>query len=522
MTAPAFSRGKLPIRDEQPQMSGGLNTVSSESTLLPTQVRRSENARLTEYGAMVKRGGTQRITSALAANIDNVLNATFWTLDDGTKYLVGVGSGGGSNRWFRIAVTGSLPYTITQGNPAFASATDVSFAVFREGGGNTDYLYIADGGPLNRFDGAVLTENISGTASVTDIAVHNQRLWGCGDDDAPQTVYYSALNDGDSLGVGADDGGAIIVRTFGDETIQTIASVGTSLLIFHRRGISRITGYGESDIVADPAGLTPDVGVIAKNSVVTVDNVAYFVTDRGLYRCTEAEVQPVASPVQPDPTLPIIRSLEAADFTNIRTGFNRATREVWVSLPSLGVYIYHTILQAWAGPFTGGYIGTVTKALVDGLDANGLPVMYRCDDDGWTLLCDAPGIFTDDAAAAGTGGTAVAMSVQFRRFYAGTQTLAKQFRFGYLTATLNGSGQTSVKSRVGASSRIISLPPSTDAAWGTGTWGEGTWGSVGEQSYRVPIDGTGYFTDVTVIDSGTTGLPALSSFAVDGYLMGRR
>lgn len=48
------------ISDQQPRMDGGLNDVSDDAALLPTQLRRAINVRLTEYGAAVKRGGTQR------------------------------------------------------------------------------------------------------------------------------------------------------------------------------------------------------------------------------------------------------------------------------------------------------------------------------------------------------------------------------------------------------------------------------------------------------------------------------
>lgn len=48
------------ISDQQPRMDGGLNDVSDEGSLQPNQLRQAVNARLTEYGAVTKRGGTQR------------------------------------------------------------------------------------------------------------------------------------------------------------------------------------------------------------------------------------------------------------------------------------------------------------------------------------------------------------------------------------------------------------------------------------------------------------------------------
>jgi hypothetical protein len=41
-------------------MDGGLNDVSDDAALLPNQLRVATNARLTDYGAITKRGGTKR------------------------------------------------------------------------------------------------------------------------------------------------------------------------------------------------------------------------------------------------------------------------------------------------------------------------------------------------------------------------------------------------------------------------------------------------------------------------------
>jgi hypothetical protein len=50
------------LLDTQPRMDGGLNSVSDEAALAPNQMRRAENARLTDFGAVTKRGGTRRVS----------------------------------------------------------------------------------------------------------------------------------------------------------------------------------------------------------------------------------------------------------------------------------------------------------------------------------------------------------------------------------------------------------------------------------------------------------------------------
>ncbi len=303
--------------DQQPAMVGGLNDVSDDSALQPDQLRRATNLRLTDYGAATKRGGTQRTsTNALAAAA--VLNGFTFQQDGGTNQILAV-----CNGVLRTTTYGTFPWTFATQSGALSTTVAPDFAQFRDTGGN-DVVYIADGGLLNKWSGSALTVDIANTVAVDTLQVHNERLWACGNSSFPDSIFYSALNDGDTLGYGAGGGGQIIVRTFGDEKIVGLASINTSLLIFHRRGISRLTGFGQDDITAQPAGVTADVGTIAAKSIVASNNIGFFISERGLYRCNESEVAAVGTPTKPDPILPIIRQLTSAQFDKIRCLINRA------------------------------------------------------------------------------------------------------------------------------------------------------------------------------------------------------
>jgi hypothetical protein len=127
----------------------------------------------------------------------------------------------------------------------------------------------------------------------------------------------------------------------------------------------------------------------------------------------------------------------------------------------------------------------------------------------------------DNVSADGTGGTAVDMVVQFRRFYCGDDAEAKTLRWGYLTAKLSGSSSTSVAWASDTEASSYALPPSMSGVWGSGTWGSGSYAGASSQNYRVPMWGTGYHFDVQIIDSGT-GLPVFSRFTLDTFALGRR
>jgi hypothetical protein len=503
------------LQDSQLRFDGGLNAVSDDLALTPTQIRKAINTRLTSFGALVKRGGTQRVINTVTNRIQN---GSTWYKAGVNPRIVFV-----SNGTLYSATYGSLPWSLTTVSTALSNTVDPVFAQFRDG--TNDVLYISDGGALNKWDGTTFTANIAGTTNTTSIVVHNERLWGCGNSNFPNSIFYSALNNGDSLGNGASGGGQIVVRTFGNEEIVGLVSLGTSLLIFHRRGVSRLTGYGQDDITVDPAGLTSDVGLIAPKSITVIDNVCYFVSERGLYRCTEAEVASVSTPDTPDQLLPIIRNLSASQFGEIRAVMNRATRELWISIPSIGVYPFHTTLQAWAGPWDTGYISPDTTALWETLNTSGLPVVLKGDASGYVTLCDAfgsSGTNKDNVLPDGTGGTVYSMTAQLRRMYCGDDALAKSFRFGYLSAQLNGSKSCAVTWKTDTYADGYQLPTSNESVWGTGTWtGTVFWGGASSQNYRVQMSGTGYYVDVIIIDP-STAIPTFSRMQLETFALGRR
>lgn len=501
------------VADDQPRMDGGLNDVSDEAAVAPNQLRKAINARLTDYGAVTKRGGTRR-TSASPLAAASVLNGFGWRKDSGGQEIMAVAGG----QLFTSSY-GSPPWAWTGQTGTLSTTTAPTFAQFRDGA--NDVVYIGDGGQLNKWDGLTLTTDISGTIGATMLAVHNERLWSCGCGINPDSIFYSALNNGDTLGNGATGGGQIIVRTFGDEAVVGLASVNASLLIFHRQGVSRLTGYGQDDITVDPAGVTSDVGTIAAKSIVPIGNVAFFVSERGLYRCTEAEVQPVGTVQTPDPLLAPIRQLSANQFDGIRAAFNRATRELWIMVPSYGVFVYHTILGAWSGPWDTGYVSPTTTALFGVLNSEGLPVTLRGDADGYVSICDAPATSLDNVAADGTGGTRYTLTAQLHRMYGGDYALAKALRWGYLTANLKGSDSCTVQWKTDSDAGSYSLPPNTAGIWGAGNWGSGSWGGGSGQNYRIPMGGTGYFVDMTIVDSGNAA-PVFSNMQLEMFALGRR
>jgi hypothetical protein len=341
---------------------------------------------------------------------------------------------------------------------------------------------------------------------------------------------FSSLNNGETLGDVAAGGGEIIVRTFGDEKLVALASVNSSLLMFHERGLSRLTGFGQDDISVDPEGISSQTGTIAPFSVVETDGAVFFISDRGAFVANEGAVTPLGTPTRPDPILPLVASLTPAQLANVRGVLSRKTQEVWFFIPGQGVYVYHLILGAWSGPWTGEYLNTT--CFWDSPLASFAEVYVLMGlSNGLTRAADVAGVGTDGGTlAAPTSGTTIIWDIQLRRLYFGDESIAKSFRFGYTTATIGGGESLTMTwetnfglyptQSVAASN--VGLWPVDPNASGARRWDTGLWaGPPDSQNYRTFMSGMGYYLDLALSHTGT-GTPIVSRVQVDAFILGRR
>ena len=251
---------------------------------------------------------------------------------------------------------------------------------FRDATG--EVVYIADGDTtnpaLNKWNGTTLTTHMASTPTkITQICLYNQRLFGITGGDSK--IYWSGLNNGDSLGVAASGGGEAIIRTFGDQKITGLAVNGASLLVFHETGISKFTGLTQDDIAiaAGAQGVTNDVGCVAPRSIVSTPDVVFFLSDRGFYAANESAVRPISLKLDP-----LIKSLDFATTENVIGAHNRIAKEIWWYLPDKGIYRFNYALGAWTGPCAAGYTDPVTTCLWESIDGEEQPIVLAGDEDG--------------------------------------------------------------------------------------------------------------------------------------------
>lgn len=496
------------VGDQQDGFGGGVNRTADESQLAPNEVRRAENAVLTEYGAAVKRGGSRRLNASALNSTNAIQNGFAWRKDDGSAEELVICGGK-----LLTATYGTPPVTFTDEGAFVASSGTPSFAAFRDGSG--ECVYVADGGPLNKWDGTTATANLSSTPNATQVAVYNQRLYGITGDS--QTLYWSTINNGDSLGVVANGGGFAIIRTFGDQVLTALAPVRGSLLVFHVSGISRFTGLTLDDIniAAGTEGVTSDVGTVAPRTVVSLESEVLFLSERGFYSTDGGPPQPISTAIDID-----VAGLSASALAASFGVHFRSRREVWFYVSGLGFYVFNYRLRKWTGPQAAGLLDPVTTCGWESQDTSGIPIVLLGDEEGFVKRLFYPGTYRDDVASDGTGGTSYEMTLELRRFFCGAFETTKTWRWGWLLFDPRNTDDVVVEWSTDYGSGSYTLPMA-GSAWYTGTWGLGTWGGAGVAGYRIPLGGRSRFADVTIRDNGDAGA-LYSRFTIQGHDVGPR
>ncbi len=504
--SPRVFRGRAVLTDGQFRCDGGLNISADASQLQPNQVRRAENCRLTVFGGILKRLGSQNIHASAIGTGNPVLGGVGWLKDDGTQQILAVSNARLHTAAYAVPATfGAISSPTLTSNSVYPS-----FAPFRDA--SQEVVYIADGGKLLKWDGTTLARSTV-TPNVSRVWTYNQRLYGCAGTDA--VLLVSGLNDGDDLGNTSGEGAQIPIRTFGESEIVGGVALGPANLIFHTGGISQFTGVTQDDIAvqAGTIGRSPDVGTVNPASICATETEAYFLSDRGFYAVNAYGVRRISTNLDPD--ILLLFSLAA----NLFAVHNKYYREIEFYLPDVGFYSYNYQLQAWTGPWNGGYISPLTHSAWPAVDTDGTPIVLVGGATGFVKQMDMANIYKDNVLSAGTGGTAVTEVVQFRRLFFGNPASSKALRFAYLLAALGGTSNAGLGWATAADSGSQTLSASGGAIWDTPSmvWDAFTWDQHDAQEQRVQLNGRGPYVDFTFTDSGALALPLVSQVRSDAF-----
>lgn len=397
-------------RDAWWDFRGGVNSTYSPDALDKTEVVSATNARLTTFGALSKRGGSQRNHATVLQSSTKVLGLHQWDNPSQTGELVAVCNGN-----LKHKALADADYTNVAGT--LNTTNRMIFAPYRVSG--TDRLYIADGGLLNKWTATSLTENISGSPSAKFICVYKERMFAA---DGTHTIYWSKIADPETWT--SPDGGQANVDTYDAEPIVGMATCGSSLLIFKEDSIARFTGTENTTIQIDKdtEGVAKGVGCIAAGTIVAVDDFVFFLSDRGPYIANEGGVQPIGQKIEAE-----LANWDKSNWSLSWAVHNKDRREIWLFVPDNAVndvcWVYNLRTQSWTGPWSFGYnvICACPFERTDGTEG-----VLLGGSDGWVRDGDnSTNGAKDDVLSDNTGGTNVSMAITFPPFLFGDPSSVK-------------------------------------------------------------------------------------------------
>jgi hypothetical protein len=405
----------MKVRDGVTDFRGGMRSVGDVRDKDAHEAAFLQNWRVDPSGGLVVRDGSRLLSATAIGAPSTVRGLFYWQQATASDMTL-------------AAANGHVYYTTDDGPPAtwtdagagLNANSSVTFAAFRDSTG--ERVYIADGGQLNKFDGFAVTSDIASTPSVDQVIVYNRRLFGF----SGQTLYWSALDDGDTLGIAASGGGEAVIRTFGGGNIVGLAVVGRTLFILHEAGVSRFSGWTQDDIDIESgaSAVSNPVGAFDVGGIVSFGGYAYFVgADSRVYRVGEAGgVELISEKI----------TLEFPGGAATSTAYPKY-QEIWFYSAGVGnpIYVYNVLLGAW-----------YTFALPSSTSYSAMASVPKNNNDESTVMVgDAGGrvfFFGQTApvdgtsAAAGTGGSAIVCQVDSRPLDFGDASLVKAMRFGYL------------------------------------------------------------------------------------------
>lgn len=512
------------VGDSQESFAGGENKKAATNIAPLDQCAAMTNMRLVRDGELAKRPGLRQISSSLNSDVA-IYPMTPADPSHPPRVLIGTRSAAGGVAMQVATLNGDTR------SLSIASLTDLmtarrcgpQSAMFRDGSAECLYVGNATAGSSNgmiKYDGnATITEEVaqSKVTGLGSLWVSNQRLFGCkGSQDwtlsaggNTETLYYSGLNNGDTINDPSSGGGSATIRTFGGGPIVGGFALGSSNFILHWNAISVFRGvtFDDINIVAGAGGVAPNIGFPMAWTVM--DQTAYILTASGLYILTEGGgIRSAGTAANPDPIQVFLRS-GAVDYSPSRVGYpwiildNSRRNEVWCivntnSTPGGGgstesrCFIYNTELQRFTGHCLFRQI--VASACVMN-DVTQRPIMVFTNAAGQMyatdFVQDAHNVFFDGGSAGSS--TRYTSSVQLRRMYSNRPADQKSWR---RAAVMMGSGAGETAATVGsATGATLSYTNSS------GTVGDTT--DLKAQSVNdIQLSGQGPSIDLTITDGG--------------------
>lgn len=418
----------------------------------------------TNWTPITPTGGPFIVDAGIGFSDTATFTGVTFTIDSATNVFIrcihtfsitGSGSYGGSATGTVSMKNGSnrtdVQWVLTGGS----LGGNVFFMPFRDPALNGALsLYFSSGGHLWKWigSGSTITQldptNSTPTASMV-ISYHTRAFATTAGQ--PKTLFWSKIGDPTVWSTGAKDMGGFAITDFlTQNALVSLETLGSSLAMATAGSVMRFTGHSSDDIVIaqDTEGISAEVGCVGAYALKRFENVAAMLSERGPYVVTETHVEPIGEQLAND-----WYTLDTVNINKSSVNYHRGRKELWVAVPRTtdssqckSIFVQSARLGAWQGPWT--YSFGITS-LAQYVDAQGIPNLISGGEDGFIRLMDfqAGGStkVLDDVLYDGTGGTAIAMTVEFPILHFGIPGLMKQLNHLLLQAELPTSSAFKVK-----------------------------------------------------------------------------
>lgn len=276
-------------------LTGGLNVREAITDIGDNENAASSNLNYYTAGAVVRRGAWIKLyTNAATSNpLLGVFQAAFNTagvytyytvVTDGVKIYQTSSAAGGAAIWTDItgvlAPDSTQPYHFLMMNN-YLVIYNGKFVCTWTGAGNCAAMPAPGGG------------QIACPLSRVGIVWQNYLFWG-GDATNPARWYFSNLGDPTTYPTANF---VDVPNAFDGDQLNGAAILYGNLLTLKRFSIYILQGSPPSNMILSK--LNASIGCVDPASVVQIDNVVYFVSDKGLYEANLFNVRPASYKVEP-------------------------------------------------------------------------------------------------------------------------------------------------------------------------------------------------------------------------------
>jgi hypothetical protein len=299
---------------------GGLNIRDAAHVIKDNECTEAQNVYFNADGGVNKRGGWTRLVVAAVGTTSNLIGVyqAAW-VNTGTVTRKVIATDGVKIFWLNgtawTEITGAL--TMTTADNTIVSFIQMNNLLIGYDGKNAPW----------KWDGAAASASaLAGTPPTGNIAtVWQNRMWWAGTA-LPTRLYYSAAADPESYPA---TGYIDVPSAYDGEAITGLAILYGNLIIFKRYSIYILQGSDPDNFILSKTNSS--VGCVSPYSVVSVDNLVYFVSDKGLYAMNLSNTRQLCYKVEPRYNLAAGNQLNGTLYRNRIMGLHyRKRNQVWM------------------------------------------------------------------------------------------------------------------------------------------------------------------------------------------------